>query len=83
MNEWHIAAAAMLVALVPCGWLCARREVADGLAALQLAGTLAATALLLIARAEHRQPFADLAVILAAVSFVGSLALARFVENDR
>jgi multicomponent Na+:H+ antiporter subunit F len=83
MNEWHVAAAVLLVALLPCGWICARRDVADGAAGLQLAATLAALALLLISRAEHRQPFGDLALILAAVSFIGSLVLARFIENDR
>jgi multicomponent Na+:H+ antiporter subunit F len=83
MNEWQIAAAAMLVALVPCGWVCARRDVADAAAAITLAGTLTALALLLIARGEHRQPFADLALVLAAVSFAGSMVLARFVERDR
>jgi len=83
MNEWHVAAAILLVALAPCGWICARRDIADALPALQLASTLSAIALLLIANAEQRQPFADLAVILAAVSFVGSLALARFVERNR
>jgi multicomponent Na+:H+ antiporter subunit F len=83
MSEWHVAAAVLLVALAPCGWICARRDLADALAGLQLASTLGSLALLLIANAEQRQPFADLAVVLAALSFVGSLALSRFVERSR
>lgn len=83
MNEWHIAAAVVLVAIAVCGWVCARRELADGVVALGLAGNLAAVALILIARAEEREPFADLALVLAALSFAGTLGLARFVERDR
>ena len=83
MNEWHVAAAVLLVALAPCGWICARRGIADALPALQLAAALSALALLVIANAEQRQPFADLAVVLGAVSFVGTMALSRFVERNR
>jgi multicomponent Na+:H+ antiporter subunit F len=83
MNEWQIAGAVLLVSLLPCGWICARRDVTDALPALQLASALASLALLAIANAEQRQPFADLAVVVAALSFVGSIALSRFVERNR
>jgi multisubunit Na+/H+ antiporter MnhF subunit len=29
-----------------------------------------------------RQPFADLAIVLAALSFVGAVAFARFLERE-
>jgi len=83
MSEWQIAAAALIAALVPCGWLCLRRSFADGLVALQLAGTLACLALLLLSKAESRQPFADLALVLAALSFAGTLLFVRFLEENR
>jgi multicomponent Na+:H+ antiporter subunit F len=83
MNEWQIAAAVLIAALVPCGWLCLRRSYAEGLVSLQLAGTLASLTVLLLAEAEGREPFADLALILAVLSFAGTLLFARFLEEDR
>jgi multicomponent Na+:H+ antiporter subunit F len=83
MNEWQVAAAALVAALGPCGWLCLRRSFAEGLVAVQLAGTLASLAILVIAEGEARQPFADLALVLAVLSFAGTLLFARFLEDDR
>jgi multicomponent Na+:H+ antiporter subunit F len=83
MNEWQIAAAVLIAALVPCGWLCLRRSFAEGLVALQLAGTLASLTVLLLAEAEGREPFADLALVLAVLSFAGTLLFARFLEENR
>ena len=83
MNEWQIAAAVLIAALVPCGWLCLRRSFAEGLVALQLAGILASLTVLLLAEAEGREPFADLALVLAVLSFGGTLLFARFLEEDR
>jgi multicomponent Na+:H+ antiporter subunit F len=83
MNEWQIAAAVLIAALVPCGWLCLRRSFAEGLVALQLAGILASLTVLLLAEAEGREPFADLALVLAVLSFAGTLLFARFLEENR
>jgi multisubunit Na+/H+ antiporter MnhF subunit len=44
--------------------------------------TLATTVLMLLSEGYHRQPFIDLAVVLAAVSLVGALAFARMMERD-
>jgi hypothetical protein len=49
MREWHIAAAILVAALIPCGWVCLRRSFAEGVVAVQLAGTVAALALLALA----------------------------------
>jgi multicomponent Na+:H+ antiporter subunit F len=83
MNEWQIAATALIAALVPCGWICMRRSFAEGVVALQLAGTIASLALLVLAVGEGRQPFADLALVLAALSFAGTLVFLRFLERQR
>jgi len=83
MNEWHVAAVVLISALVPCGWVCLRRSFAEGLVGVQLAGTLASLALVVLAEAEHRQPFGDLALVLAVLSFAGTLLFARFLEEDR
>jgi multisubunit Na+/H+ antiporter MnhF subunit len=53
----------------------------EGLVALQLAGEIAALVLLLLAEGFQRQPFADLALILAVLSLVGSLVFMRFMEE--
>jgi multicomponent Na+:H+ antiporter subunit F len=83
MNEWQIAATALIAALLPCGWICFRHRVAEGVVALQLAGTIASLALLVLAVGEGRQPFADLALVLAALSFAGTLVFLRFLERQR
>lgn len=82
MNEFQIAAVALVALIAPCVWVCSRRGFADGLVAAQLASTLGAIALLAIAMGELRQPFADLAIVLAAASLVGTLVLARFMEGN-
>jgi len=83
MTGWHLAAAILTAALVPCGWVCLRHAFADGVAALQLAGTIAALALLTLAEAEARQPFANLALVLAVLSFAGALVFLRYLERQR
>jgi multisubunit Na+/H+ antiporter MnhF subunit len=81
MNEFLVAALVLLVAMLPLGWVCVRSAAIDGLVALQLAGTNGAFIMLMIAEGIHRQPFADLALVLALTSFVGSLAFSYFLER--
>jgi multicomponent Na+:H+ antiporter subunit F len=83
MNEWQIAAGALSAALLPCGWVCIRRAFAEGLVAVQLAATIAALAVLVLAEGEGRQPFAILALVLAVLSFAGTLVYLRFLEQLR
>jgi multisubunit Na+/H+ antiporter MnhF subunit len=83
MNEWLLAATLILLAgIVPCGLVCFLAPPFEALVALELAGVLAAIDLLLVAEGIHRQPFADLAIVLAGLSFVGAVAFARFLERD-
>jgi multicomponent Na+:H+ antiporter subunit F len=82
MNEWEIAAMVLLAALVPCVAVCVFATAADALAALEVASTLATTALIVLSEGFHRQPFVDLALVLAVLSVVGSLAFARLMEGD-
>ena len=83
MNEWEIAAAALVALLGPCGWVCLRRSFAEGLVAVQIAGTIGSLALLVLAEGEGRQPFGDLAVVTAPLSFAGALVFLRFLERMR
>ena len=82
MNEWEIAAAALGAAIVPCIGVCLLTGARRALAAFEVAGTLAASALMLLAEGFHRQPFIDLALLLALLSIVGAMAFARLMEKD-
>ncbi|HEY5427480.1 MAG TPA: MrpF/PhaF family protein [Solirubrobacteraceae bacterium] len=82
MNEWTLAAVVLLIGgLAPLGLVCALSEAMEGVVALSLAGVIATLVLLLLAEGFHRQPFVDLAVALAVMSFIGSVAFVRFLER--
>jgi multisubunit Na+/H+ antiporter MnhF subunit len=81
MNEWEIAATALGFALIPCAAVALVAPVRHGLAALELAGVLVSTILMLLAEGFHRQPFIDLAVVFAPMSLVGGLTFARLMER--
>jgi multisubunit Na+/H+ antiporter MnhF subunit len=83
VNGWLWAATALVAALVPLVILCVGMRAPEGVVALEAAGVDAALALLLIAEGTGRQPFGDLAIVLAVVSFVGAIAYLRFVEVFR
>jgi multisubunit Na+/H+ antiporter MnhF subunit len=82
MSEWELAAIVLIAAIAPCVAVCVLASAAAALAALEVAGTLATTALIVLAEAYHRQPFIDLALVLAVLSVVGALAFARLMEAD-
>jgi multisubunit Na+/H+ antiporter MnhF subunit len=83
VNGWLWGAAVLVAALVPLAVLCTRLRAPEGVIALEAAGIDTALALLLIAQGTGRQPFGDLALVLAVVSFVGAIAYLRFVEAFR
>jgi multisubunit Na+/H+ antiporter MnhF subunit len=82
VNGWLWAAVAMLVlGLVPCVWVAMRSTILSALAALELASTVTTLTLVLIAQGLHRDPFMDLALVSAVLSFAGALTFARFLER--
>jgi multisubunit Na+/H+ antiporter MnhF subunit len=81
MNVWLAAAAVLTAAMIPCIAVCLLAGPTHALAAVQVASTLTCTALMVLAEGLHRQPFIDLALILALLSFVGGLTFARFMES--
>jgi multisubunit Na+/H+ antiporter MnhF subunit len=83
MNEWEIAAAVLGVALIPCLAMCLLAPAPHGLLAMEIAGVLTTTILMLLAEGFNRQPFIDLAVVLGTMSLVGSLMFARVMERMR
>jgi multisubunit Na+/H+ antiporter MnhF subunit len=82
MNEWQIAALLLAAGIVPCLAVCALGHVMSALAALELAGTLLASALMALCEGFHRQPFVDLALLFALLSMIGAMAFARLMERD-
>lgn len=79
MNVWLWGATALLVGLVPCGWIALRETRVDALVALELAGTISTLALVLLAQGFDRASYYTVPLALAFLSFVGALVLARFL----
>ena len=82
MNEWEIAAAVLGAAMIPCLAVCLLTGAMRALTAFELAGTVGASALMLLAEGFHRQPFIDLGLLLALLSVIGAMAFARLMEKD-
>jgi len=80
MNEWEIAAAVLIGAILPCVGICGFAGAMDALAALEVGGTLCTTSLMALAEGLHRQPFIDLALVLAMLSLIGTAVFARMME---
>ncbi|HEX8976301.1 MAG TPA: monovalent cation/H+ antiporter complex subunit F [Solirubrobacteraceae bacterium] len=82
MNEWQLAALVLTAALVPCLGVCVLAGATHALAALEVSATLACTVMMLLSEGFHRQPFVDLAIVLAVLSMLGAFAFARLMERD-
>lgn len=81
MNQWLIATLVLLVTLVPAAAVTFRAGPRSGLVSLQVVGASATLILLLLAQGFGRQPFVDLALIAAVMSFVGEVVLAGFIQE--
>lgn len=81
MSVYLIAAAVMLAGLAPLILFTLRASPPDGLVALNIGGDIATLVLLLVAAGTERQPFFDLALVSAVLSFAGGLAYSRFLER--
>jgi multicomponent Na+:H+ antiporter subunit F len=79
VNAWLIFAVVMLVSLVPCGWVCARRPPFEGLVALELAGTVGTLMLMLLAVGFGRSVYWGVALVAAPLQFAGALAFVRLL----
>jgi multisubunit Na+/H+ antiporter MnhF subunit len=83
VNVWLWAAAVLTVPLAGLAAVAIRRPLLEGVVALEAAGIDATLVLLLLAEGTRRQAFADLAIVLAAMSFAGGIAFVRFLERLR
>jgi multicomponent Na+:H+ antiporter subunit F len=81
VNKWLIAATVLVALLVACLAICAVGHVIDGVIALEVGGPLTTTILILLSEGFQRQPFIDLALVFAVLSFAGSLAFVRLLER--
>jgi len=79
VSSWLVFAVVMLLALVPCGWVCARRPPLEGLVALELAGTVGTLVLMLLAEGFDRSVYWGVALVAAPLQFVGALAFVRLL----
>lgn len=83
MNEWLWAATVLLASILPCALAGLWKSPAQILVGVQVAGPIGSLALLLIAEGTGREPFGDLAIAMAVMSFAGSLLIVRFLERMR
>jgi multisubunit Na+/H+ antiporter MnhF subunit len=81
MNAWLVAATALLAGELLLVLACFRGHPVDSLVAMEATGVVSALALLLLAEGFHRSSFADLALVLALLAYVGSLTFVRFMER--
>jgi multisubunit Na+/H+ antiporter MnhF subunit len=81
VNVWLIGATALLAGLIPCGWVLLRGRRTDALVALELGSTIVTVVLVLLAQGFHRSSYFTLPLVLAALSFVGTLAFIRFLGD--
>ena len=81
MNAWLWAAAGILLALVPCGVVVFRGDLASRLVGLEMAGSLVTIELLLLAEGFARPSFFDLPLTLAVLGFGSGMVFARFLQR--
>jgi multisubunit Na+/H+ antiporter MnhF subunit len=79
MNLWLIGATVLLAGLVPCLVVALRASLLDALVASELAATVTALALVLLAEGYHRPSYFVLPILLAVLAFVGGLVFIRFL----
>jgi multisubunit Na+/H+ antiporter MnhF subunit len=79
MNAFVVAAFALLLGFVPLLVVCVREQPIDGLAALQLCGTLAVLVLICLGEGFHRSAYLDVPIVLVAGTWIGGLVFARFL----
>jgi multicomponent Na+:H+ antiporter subunit F len=81
VSPWLIAAIVMMVLSLAPLWVCLRAPIMDALVAVEACGVLQTSALLLLAEGFHRSVLFDPALVLAVMTFAGSLLYARMLER--
>jgi multisubunit Na+/H+ antiporter MnhF subunit len=81
VNAWLISATALLAGVAPLLLVALRAPRVDALVALELAGTVVTLVMLLLAEGFGRSSYFVLAIVLAVLSFIGTLVFARLLER--
>jgi multicomponent Na+:H+ antiporter subunit F len=79
VNLWLIGATVLICGLAPCLYVALRAPTLDALVAVQLATTVTAVALVLLAEGYHRSSYYVLPIVLTVLAFAGGLAVLRFL----
>jgi multicomponent Na+:H+ antiporter subunit F len=80
-NAWLYCAAALMLALIPCGITCFRGKPADRLVGLEMAGVIMTLDMVLLSEGFQRTPFYDIPLTLAVLAFGSGMVFARFLER--
>jgi multisubunit Na+/H+ antiporter MnhF subunit len=83
VNAWYVAAAILPAGLLGPLWVAARKPPLDGVVGLQAAATIAALELVVLGEAMRRQPLMLAGLVLAAVSWPGTLAFLRYLQVEK
>jgi multicomponent Na+:H+ antiporter subunit F len=81
VNAWLVAAAALLVGLLPCLVVCLRAPIMDAVVALELTSVLVTLALLVLTEGYDRPSFMVLPLVASVLSFAGGLVFVRVLER--
>lgn len=80
----QIALIILVALLVPCGWrVVVARSAAERLQAIDLLTTLLVGIVVVLALLEGVAFVVDIGIALAAFSFIGTLAIARYLSDGR
>lgn len=80
-NVWLWGAAALMLALIPCGITVFRGTAADRLVGLEMAGVVITLDMVLLTEGFGRSILYDIPLALAMLSFGGGMVFARFLER--
>jgi multisubunit Na+/H+ antiporter MnhF subunit len=78
---WLLGASVLLLGLVPCLVACVRGDSEDLVVALETANVVVVLVFLLFAVGTGRSVYADVGLLIAALSFAGGLVFVRSLEG--
>lgn len=80
-TAWLLAAALLMLGLIPCGIVVVRGKALERVVALQAGSVIAVLAMLVYEQGVGRPSFFDLSLALAVLSFPSALLYAHFYER--
>jgi multisubunit Na+/H+ antiporter MnhF subunit len=81
MSAWLLASIVLSAGLMACALACLRCEPPAAVAALNVGSVVTVMLMVTLTEAFKRQPFIDLAVVLAPLGLLGSMVFVRFLER--